>query len=122
MSYVFQSISTELSQHQKSGFSEKGEKSTTGHKEMSAEAAAKEDSQAPAVADPYARRLPDYFPLIARGCEMPSVHFFKCFGVEAEQDIQHLDARAGDRALVRCRRELDAYEACMNSRLSKKSG
>ena len=72
-----------------------------------------------APADPYGRRLPGYFPLIARGCEPPAVRFFKCFSVEAELDPNRLDPRAGDRALVRCRRELDAYEACMGPKMGQ---
>lgn len=100
---------------------------------------------------PVEPRVADHFPRKAKGCEKPAEKFFACFSAKGEQPeggvrqgyrsvLQHhhrrhicvtqpskpqsrqQDKEAGRRGLAECRKEMAAYDACMQKWLAKNLG
>ena len=56
--------------------------------------------------------LPDFFPKVAKECNVAGSKFMECFSTHATKE-NSVDIDAGIRGLKSCARELVAYEACM---------
>jgi hypothetical protein len=58
--------------------------------------------------------LQSYFPHATAKCKEVGAAFFHCFSENSEKENSD-DTRAGDRGLLKCKKERLAYEECMNA-------
>jgi hypothetical protein len=63
-------------------------------------------------------KLPDFFPATVVQCSTVSQEFFDCFTKMSEKQTPD-DSEAGIRGLAACKKEMGAYEACMNKNIPK---
>lgn len=57
-------------------------------------------------------RLPSYFPRSHKSCKSPSDAFFECLYTKSHKNDSS-DKEAGQRGLLACKKELNAYKYCM---------
>lgn len=57
-------------------------------------------------------RLPSYFPRSHKSCSRPSDTFFECLYTKSQKKDAS-DKEAGERGLLACKKEMEAYKYCM---------
>lgn len=63
-------------------------------------------------------QVSENFPRVPAGCEKASESFFACFYEHGKQPQGEQRADMGDRALVRCRESVEAYNACVDKAMA----
>lgn len=63
-------------------------------------------------------QVSENFPRVPAGCEKVSGAFFACFYEHGKQPQGKQRADMGDRALVRCRESVEAYNACVDKAMA----
>lgn len=69
----------------------------------------------------YTKKIDDNFPMMSKECKKETVSFFQCFEQEGRPSEERPDPLAGERALLKCQQEHEAYRNCLNRVLTARA-